>query len=169
MSHMGVHLAVKDADFHALQSRGSDAARLAYVDNVIVQDYESNIGTDYDRAWPLIHSALQRSSPCSDYLERTTNGPASWAILGEEDFVATDEALVTYVSNSRTDDVRQFLRRISADDIRSNLISLIAENGCSGLSVEHANYAADWYPRVVEFYSRVAGTSRHVIFLADLI
>jgi hypothetical protein len=167
MSLMGVHFAVTDSDFRALRSRKGDAERIAFFNAVIEPAYEQNFGTDYDKAWPLIHSALQRSNPCSDYLERATRGPASWAILGEEDIALTDDAMITHVSPSGATRALQYLQALSADDIRSNLIRLIKDHGCAKLSDDDANYAADWYPRLQDFYSKATSARRHVIFSAD--
>jgi hypothetical protein len=167
MSFMGVHFAVSDSDFIALRSCRGDAEKIAFLDEVIEPAYEQNFGTDYDKAWPLIHSALQMSNPCSDYLERTTRGPASWAVLGEEDLAMTDEAMITHVGPSRAMRVLEHLQALSADDIRSNLIRLIKDHGCAKLSEDDANYAADWYPRLQDFYSKATGAQRHVIFSAD--
>lgn len=169
MSRMGSHRLVTEAQLSVLRSFQSDAERLAYVDEEIDQRYDQSLGTDYDKAWSLLHSALQRSNPCSDYLDRTRNGPASWAILGAEDIALTEQALVTSLGKWKVFRVSFFLRSITANDIRSRLASAIETYGCRKLSLDDAEYAAEWFPRLKEFYRRAAKAHRPVLFVGDLV
>ena len=169
MSRLGSHCLASEDELRLLMSLTTDQERVAYVDKVIDETYDEREGTDYDKAWSLIHSALQRSNPCSDYLERTTSGPASWAILGTDDVAVTDEAIVTCARAESVAQAAEFLSTIDAEQIRIQLSSAIAAHDCRNLSDEDAEYAAAWYPRLKDFYMRAAKARSPVIFLGDLV
>lgn len=169
MSYRGVHFAITEQEVTALRALASDADRVDYVSNVIEEAWEDNLATESDKAWALIHSALQMSNPCADDLERAADEPQSWAILGVEFLALTDDAMITHVDEARVTEVAGYLERVSADDIRSRLVSLIKEHDCNRLSADDADYAAGWYPGVAGFFVRAAHATRHVIFSADLV
>ena len=166
MPNRGVHFAVTGTEIRKLKGFSTDAERFDYVSNVIEEAWEENFATETDKSWPLIHSALQMSSPCSDGLERL-NRPASWAVLGK-DFLAFDEnALIAHVGRWSVGSVARHLRSVSAADVRSRLVNLIAAHGCDNLSMDDAEYAEQWYPGLVDFYARASNAWRHVIFMVD--
>jgi hypothetical protein len=169
MSYQGVHFAITDQDLSALRSLPVEADRVDYVSNVIEKAWDDNFATQSDKAWALIHSALQMSNPCSDDLEKAIDAPASWAILGAEDLALTTDAMVVHVDKSRVGDVARYLEGVSASEIRSRLCRLIEKHQCDRLSPEEADYAAEWYPGIAELYARAASAGRHVIFSADLV
>lgn len=168
MSFLGVHFAISDQECAALRALSTEGERADYVINVIEEAWEDNFATQSDKAWGLIHSALQMSNPCSDDLDKVSESPPSWAFLGSEYLALTDETMVTYVDKSRVEQVARYLDGISADEIRNRLIRLIEQHRCNRLGFEDADYAAGWYPGIVEFYTRAASADRHVIFSADL-
>lgn len=168
MSRTGSHQLIDAAHLRRMRALSSDTERVAYADTVLNYLYERSEGTDYDKAWALLHSALQRSSPCSDYLARERHGPSSWAILGTEDIALTDECLITAMGRWPVLWVERYLRSLTSEDIRERLVSLMDENDCAGMSREDADYAAGWFPRLQDFYRRAARRFSPVIFVGDL-
>jgi hypothetical protein len=167
MANRGVHFAVTGSDVRKLKSLSGDTERRNYVSNVIEESWESNFATETDKSWPLIHSALQMSNPCSDELDRTQQGPASWAILGQHFLAFDEDGFIAHVRRWSVGWVALYLKGVSATEVQARLNELIAAHKCGNLSSDDAAYAAEWYPRMVDFYARASKAWRHVIFSVD--
>jgi hypothetical protein len=166
MAWRGVHFAIDDQTLNDLLAQPV-ADRADYIANNIEENWDANFATETDKAWALIHSALQRSDPEADGLERLTDSPSSWAILGREYIDTTDDYLIGLIKAADVSAVARHLDAIEASDIVAQLKVNVEHFGCNGVDDEDIDYAGQWFPALKVFFTRAADAKRNVIFTVD--
>jgi Domain of unknown function (DUF1877) len=166
MAGRGVHFAIDDNVLSDLFAQPM-LERADFVSNFIEENWDANFATETDKAWALIHSALQRSDPETDWLQRSTDEPSSWAILGREYINTTDGFLIGLIRASDVAAVVGHLEAVEASDIVAQLKVNVEHFGCVNIDDEDLEYAGQWYPGLKVFFARAAEAKRHVIFTTD--
>jgi hypothetical protein len=162
----GVHFAIDNQTlFDLIKLPYSE--RADFVSNNIEENWEANFATETDKAWALIHSALQRSNPEADGLERSFDDACSWVILGREYIEAGDGFVIGLIESHNVGTVARYLKDIDTSDIIAQLKLNIAHFECTNVGVEDAEYAGSWFPKIKEFFAKAADAGRNVIFTVD--
>jgi hypothetical protein len=166
MTWRGVHFAIDDDTLSGLLATPW-TERSDFVANEIEENWDANFATETDKAWALIHSALQRSDPEVDGLERSVDEPSSWAILGREFVNCEDGYLICLTRSTDVPAISQHLEKIDANDIAEQLKVNIEFFNCERVGPSDADYGGEWYSGLKEFYAKAAEARRHVIFTTD--
>jgi hypothetical protein len=167
MTMRGVHFAVSDATLMYLVSIPSVDERVALISNVVEDGWDAEKRCDTDKAWGLIHATLQNTSPCADSLERSSDRPPSWVILGREYINSPDNYIVGLTHAADVGEVFAHLSGLSRPEFEIRLEHLAEQHGCDNIGRSDIEYAAHWYERLVAFFERAAAAELNVIFTVD--
>jgi hypothetical protein len=165
---LGVHFAITPEQRAALLAKGSDRERVDYVKEEIEENWEEEWAQETDQAWDAIHRILTEHRPnVEDYDEDAGAYPLKLCIMGAR--------------NLQDDQDPYFLRLIEPDEVAdvAKALEPIDEawfterywKHCEGAFPEYGEddlaYNWAWFPPLRDFFRRVAGTGRAVIFTAD--
>ncbi len=163
----GVHFAIDESTLATLVACKADGDKLEYVSEVIEQAWHENMACETDKAWPLIHSGLQGTSPCEGELVRSKDDPTSWAILGRTDLLVNKNGMIGLVKSDDVKEVSRILKSVDVEKFAARLSWLIDRCDCDNLNADDVAYATGWLPGLVDFYGLAAASNRNVIFTVD--
>jgi hypothetical protein len=180
MAGRGALFAITDEDRQALESSNSDEERIEYVYETIEERWEEPFLVETDKAWDPIHRCLSEWPPDTPWFHEVA--PEHGAHALPEDHGTVPLKLCILGGRKLNDDEREcFLRLVEPEQVEALVPALDAIDRetlrekyfrhCKGAwpeyGEEHFEYAWAYFEEVRDFYRRMAGNGRAVIFTAD--
>jgi hypothetical protein len=165
MACRGVLFAIDRATADALRAFDSDDGRVAYIQEVIEEDYFTNHKewlAETDKSWDCMHRAL------TDGELEWDNGayPLSHVILGGESLHEGSDYIITLKTPQQVSDVAAALRSVTEESFADGFRQ-IDETELNGGFDEDFEYTWEYFTEVREFWLRAAEMERFVIFTVD--
>ena len=177
---LGVHFAITDEQRKALENAASDEDRIDYIKEVIEEEWDEEYTVESDKAWDTIHRSLGEMPPGIEWLypvreelgpfalpDNYGEYPLKICILGGKKLVEEDG--------------NYFIRLIEPHEI-SDLVPALNEIDIVELSKRYFKHCKDVWPEfgqedfeytweyfvaVREFFQKMEGNGRSVIFTAS--
>lgn len=180
MGCLGVHFAVTDEQRAGLEAAADDDARIRYLQEVVEEGWDEENLVETDKAWDGIHRCLGEFPPDTPYFYPVDPKHGGWA-LPEDHGTPPLKLCVLGGRRLMEEENRYFIRLIEPDEVVavSAAIDAIDEDEmrtryfryCKGAWPEYGEedfgYCWAYFEELREFFRRVAGSGRTVVFSAD--
>lgn len=180
MAARGVFFAITDDERAKLLSFDNDDDRIEYVAETIEEEWDEDHLVETDKAWDAMHRCLSDFPPDTPWFYPVA--PESGAYALPEDHGAYPLKLCVLGGRRVTDDEsRYFIRLVEAEQV-TDVAAALAKidkaalqekyfRHCKGAWPEYGEtdfeYTWEYFEAVRDFYQRMAGKGRAVIFTAD--
>ena len=180
MAARGVHFAITDEQRSLLEACEDDDQRIDYVGENIEAPWEEEFLQPTDKAWDAIHRCLSDFPPNTPWFypvdpslgkyslpEDHGSLPLKLCVLGGKRLITNEENyFIRLVEPSEVQDLVPALQAIDKKWMSDKYFK-----HCKGAWPEYGEedfeYTWEWFETLREFYNRMAGTGRSVIFTAD--
>jgi len=180
MSALGVYFAITDEQRSELEARKTDEDRIDYVKEEIEEAWEEEYLQQTDKAWDAIHRCLGDWPPDTPwfYPVRPESGafalpedhgtyPLKLCVLGGKKLVENEyEYFIRLIEPHEVTDIVPAMRAIDKDQLREKYFT-----HCRGAWPEYGEedfeYTWEYFELLRDYFSRMAGNGRSIIFTAD--
>jgi hypothetical protein len=157
---IGVHFALTAEQSQALLDAPDPAAVMSLVDDIEESGTE-NMSTD--KAWDAIHRCLSDGTLTLDAGEY----PLSHTVLGGAPLDAGDDYFVSHLAPEQVKDVAVALGPLDQDWLRERFFAFDTEDYAGARDDEDFAYTWSNLADLRDFFTRVAGDGRAVIFTVE--
>lgn len=163
MSCRAVNFALdNEQNSNILSAVGDDAEVLSIIKEEIEEKWEEDWLVEFDKSWDAMHRCLTDGELGHDNGEY----PLNYCVLGGKPLYDADDYIVVYKSTHDIQAINGALQTITRDWMMSRYESIKGYHPNWG--PDDFDYTWQYFEDVREFYSRIAGTDRFVIFTVDL-
>ncbi len=177
---LGVHFAITDQEAAALEALDSDDARKEFVGEVIEEKWDEQYLVVSDKAWDPIHRCLGEFPPDTPWFypvdpeygahalpEDHGSYPLRLCVLGGKKVMDDEENyIIRLIRPDEVIDIAAALEPIDKKEMRDRYF-----RHCKGAWPEYGEedceYAWEYFNEVRDFFRRMAGNGRTIIFTAD--
>lgn len=164
---LGSHIAISDGQRKQLESLASDEDRIEFV-NELMEEWNDDLMCGTDKAWDAIHRCLTESPPNTENMSAEYGTyPLRLCIMGGKKLTTPNTTHFLYlIEPHEVDDIAKALAPIDEASMKEKY-----RIHCRGAWPEYGEddmeYTWEYFQAMRDFFVRVAGTGRAVIFNAD--
>lgn len=180
MAARGVHFAITSEERDSLVACEGDEARIDFVKSVIEPRWDKSYLCETDKAWDAIHRSLGDFPPDTPEFYKSSfkdtpyalpeahgSYPLKFCVLGGKRLIENEEwYFIRLIEPSEVVDIAVALNPIDRDWLHQKYF-----HHCKGAWPEYGEddfaYTWEWFAYLREFFKRMAGNGRPVIFTAD--
>ena len=180
MAARGVHFAISEEQRRELVILSSDDDRIAYVQEILEEEWDERFLLETDKAWDALHRCLSEYPPDTPWFYPMDPERGAFA-LPEDQGARPLKLSVLGGKRLITDESRYFIRLIEPDEVVELASALNAVDGagmraryfrhCKGAWPEYGeddfDYTWEYFLLLRDFFHRMPGNRRAVIFTAD--
>ena len=176
----GVHFAITEEQRKKLESQDSDEARINYVQEGIEEEWDEEHLVQTDKAWDAIHRCLSDFPPDTPWFYPMDPEDGAYAL--PEDHGEYPLKLCVLGGNRIMDDESQYFIRLIPPEAVPDIAAALAPIDekamrekyfahCKGAwpdyGEEDAEYTWAYFTELRDFFARMAGNGRAIIFTAS--
>ena len=180
MAARGVHTAITAELRAGLESQSDDEARIDFVLNELEEAWDDDYVQETDKAWDAIHRSLSEWPEDTPYFypvpsehgafalpEEHGAHPLKLAVLGGKRLQESEyNYFIRLIEPSEVIDLVPALKAIDEDNLRARYFK-----HCNGAWPEYGEedfeYTWEYFEMLRDFFERMAGNGRAVIFTSD--
>lgn len=180
MAARGVHFAITDEQRKGLESQATDKDRINYVKDVIEDAWDEAFLQETDKAWDPIHRCLSDFPPDTPWFYPVDPKNGAWA-YPEGHGTYPLKLCVLGGKRLQTDEHAYFIRLIEPHEVLDIVRAMQAIDKawirekylvhCHGAWPEYGEedveYTWEYFQLLRDFFDRMAGNGRAIIFTAD--
>jgi len=180
MAARGVHFAITDTQRAGLEGIADDQEKIYFVQDEIEAPWDCDFLQETDKAWDAIHRCLSDFPPDTPWFypvdpslgsyalpEDHGSYPLKLCVLGGKRLMKSEETY--FIRLIEPSEVLELVPALQAID--KKWMSDKYFEHCKGAWPEYGEedfeYTWEWFEALREFYARMAGNGRTVIFTAD--
>ena len=180
MGCRGIHIAISPEEREALLAPADDDERVDYVQRLIDERYDTPFAQETDKAWDDIHRCLGEFPPDAEYFypveadegtfalpEDHGTYPLKLCVLGGRKILAREyDYIIRMIDPDDVAAVAEALKPLDADWFLERYQRYCGDE-LSELDDEEVGYALGWFAELQQYFARMAGNGRSVVFFVD--